>query len=127
SEWYIPFYRVSDADGDLSLLAPRTKRGLSHQTAGIKRLKGGDTSTGDLLENIITNWLKLTDASMKNMALLKSVDNLRDTDFISDETIRWQQVVVSKSEIAKRIKQDRKTMAAVAEFLGMGDGATLEE
>ena len=35
--------------------------------------------TNDLLENILTNWLKLVDSSMKNDALLKAVDNLRDT------------------------------------------------
>lgn len=127
SEWYVPFYRHSEADGNLALLAPRTKRGLSHQSAGIKMLKGGEAATNDLLENIIANWMKMTDASMKNMALLKAVDNLRDTEYLTDESVRWQQVVVSKSEIAKRIKTDRKTMAAVAEFLGMGDGATLED
>ena len=127
SEWYVPFYRRSEADGNMALMAPSTKRGLSHQTAGIKKLKGGETATNDLLENIIQNWLQIADASMKNSALIKTVDNLADSEFLTDESVRWQQVVVSKSEIAKRIKSDRKTMGAVAEFLGMGDGANLTE
>ncbi|WP_020409796.1 LPD38 domain-containing protein [Hahella ganghwensis] len=83
SDWYIPFYRQEEGDdGNIALLAPRTKRGLSHQNAGIKSLRGGDMATNDLLENILTNWMKLTDASMKNSALLKTVDNLQDSDYL---------------------------------------------
>ncbi len=85
SDWYIPFYRnMEDEAGDLTLLAPRTKRGLSHQTAGIKQLKGGAIATNDLLENILANWMKLADASMKNSALVKTVDNLSGTDYIEE-------------------------------------------
>lgn len=85
SDWYIPFYRnVENEAGDLTLLAPRTKRGLSHQTSGIKQLKGGAMATNDLLENILANWMKLADASMKNSALVKTVDNLSGTDYIEE-------------------------------------------
>lgn len=83
SDWYIPFYRnVEEESGELTLLAPRTKRGLSHQTSGIKQLKGGSMATNDLLENILANWMKLTDASMKNSALVKTVDNLNGTEYL---------------------------------------------
>ncbi|MGY3887019.1 LPD38 domain-containing protein [Aeromonas aquatica] len=79
SEWYIPFFRESD-DGDV--IAPFKPRGVANQNAGIKKLKGGEANTNDLLENIFTSTSKLIDASMKNMAAQKTVWNLADTGII---------------------------------------------
>ncbi|WP_324011237.1 LPD38 domain-containing protein [Aeromonas hydrophila] len=79
SEWYIPFFRESD-DGDV--IAPFKPKGIANQNAGIKKLKGGEANTADLLENIFTSTSKLIDASMKNMAAQKTVWNLADTGII---------------------------------------------
>lgn len=79
SEWYIPFFRESE-DGDV--LAPFKSKGIANQSAGIKKLKGGEARTADLLENIFTSTSKLIDASMKNMAAQKTVWNLADTGII---------------------------------------------
>lgn len=79
SEWYIPFFRESD-DGDL--IAPFKTKGIANQNSGIKKLKGGEANTNDLLENIFTSTSKLIDASMKNMAAQKTVWNLADTGII---------------------------------------------
>lgn len=79
SEWYIPFFRESD-DGDV--IAPFKTKGIANQNSGIKKLKGGDANTNDLLENIFTSTSKLIDASMKNMAAQKTVWNLADTGII---------------------------------------------
>ncbi|MGY3876357.1 LPD38 domain-containing protein [Aeromonas enteropelogenes] len=79
SEWYIPFFRESE-DGDV--LAPFKPKGIANQNAGIKKLKGGEANTNDLLENIFTSTSKLIDASMKNMAAQKTVWNLADTGII---------------------------------------------
>ncbi|MFM5790041.1 LPD38 domain-containing protein [Aeromonas caviae] len=79
SEWYIPFFRESE-DGDV--LAPFKAKGIANQNAGIKKLKGGEANTNDLLENIFTSTSKLIDASMKNMAAQKTVWNLADTGII---------------------------------------------
>ncbi|NIB43825.1 hypothetical protein HBA55_29755 [Pseudomaricurvus alkylphenolicus] len=124
SEWYVPFYR-QDETGD-NLLAPRSKRGLSHQTAGIKALKGGETATNDLLENILTNWLKLTDSAMKNMALMKTVDNLGDSEFLTDESMKYTEAIVPKTEVTKRIQADRDYLVMVSEMLGLPDAGELE-
>lgn len=76
---YIPFYRI---DGDDSLVprgkvsAPRLKKGLSGQTAGIRRLKGGKNILNDPLSNITRNFTKLIDASLQNRAALLAVDEL---------------------------------------------------
>lgn len=79
NEWYIPFFRESD-DGDV--IAPFKPKGIANQNAGIKKLKGGEANTNDLLENIFTSTSKLIDASMKNMAAQKTVWNLADTGII---------------------------------------------
>lgn len=79
SEWYIPFFRESD-DGDV--IAPFKPKGIANQNTGIKKLKGGEANTNDLLENIFTSTSKLIDASMKNMAAQKTVWNLADTGII---------------------------------------------
>ncbi|WP_454010309.1 LPD38 domain-containing protein [Aeromonas sp. Marseille-Q7275] len=79
SEWYIPFFRESE-DGDV--LAPFKPKGIANQNAGIKKLKGGEANTADLLENIFTSTSSLIDASMKNMAAQKTVWNLADTGII---------------------------------------------
>ncbi len=79
SEWYIPFFRETE-DGDV--LAPFKPKGIANQSAGIKKLKGGEANTNDLLENIFTSTSKLIDASMKNMAAQKTVWNLADTGLI---------------------------------------------
>lgn len=79
SEWYIPFFRETE-DGDV--LVPFKPKGIANQNAGIKKLKGGEANTADLLENIFTSTSKLIDASMKNMAAQKTVWNLADTGII---------------------------------------------
>ena len=79
NEWYIPFFRESE-DGDV--IAPFKPKGIANQNAGIKKLKGGEANTNDLLENIFTSTSKLIDASMKNMAAQKTVWNLSDTGLI---------------------------------------------
>ncbi|MBG4718162.1 hypothetical protein I5F71_02730 [Pseudomonas aeruginosa] len=119
TDYYVPFYRETD---DGLFTGPRTSRGLSHQTAAIKALKGGDLPTSDLLENILTGWSKRLDASLKNKALLEVVDNLKGSPFISDESVRYTQAIIPRAELAKRVRQDRKTQQAVAGMLGLKEG-----
>ena len=105
SEWYIPFFRESD-DGDV--IAPFKPKGIANQNAGIKKLKGGEANTNDLLENIFTSTSKLIDASMKNMAAQKTVWNLADTGIIDvvakPNMMDWRALKNGKDLIA--IKMD---------------------
>jgi len=80
SEWYVPFYRDND-DGDV--MAPYRKRGIANQSAGIRKLKGGTANVHDLLENIFNSTSRLIDASMKNMATLRTIHNLAGTELIT--------------------------------------------
>ena len=121
TEYYVPFYRQDEAEGIFT--APRTKRGLSHQTAAIKALKGGTLPTNDLLTNMLAGWTKRIDAAMKNKALLEVVDNLQGSEFLTDESPRFQQVLISRSQIAQQIRKDRKALAMAADMLGLPEGS----
>jgi hypothetical protein len=119
SEWYVPFYRQQEVDGEVTLLGPRTRRGLSHQSAGIRALHGGEAPTNDLLENILANWTRLVDASMKNHALVQVADNLNNTRFMQDQTTKFRQALVSKEEMIKRLRDDKNKLAEAANLLGI--------
>ncbi|ULQ47391.1 hypothetical protein JN531_003700 [Flagellatimonas centrodinii] len=71
--YYIPFFR-EDEEGDP--MRPFLRRGLSHQAAGIKALKGGRQALTDPLANMLGNVSRLVDAALKNNAAAKAVTNL---------------------------------------------------
>jgi hypothetical protein len=65
SEFYVPFYRVTEDNGVASM---NIKGGVVRQQA-FKQLKGGkDQLNADLLDNTLMNWAHLLDASAKNRA-----------------------------------------------------------
>lgn len=123
TDYYVPFYRQDESEGIFT--APRSKRGLSHQTAAIKALKGGDLPTNDLLTNMLAGWQKRIDASMKNKALIEVVDNLRESDYLTDESPRWQQVLISRDQIAQQIRKDRKALVLAADLLDLPAGSNV--
>ena len=75
--YYIPFYReIVDETGEIDVAAPFTKRGLSHQKDGIEALKGGASNLQDPLKNMLMNVTRAIDASVKNNALRRIVDEV---------------------------------------------------
>lgn len=72
ADW-IPFYRLTEAD---RVQGPHGRKGLSHQSSGIRTLKGGTEALGDPLENLVLSFAHLVDASLKNHALRQTVTNL---------------------------------------------------
>lgn len=67
---YIPFYRAENEGA----IGPGTRRGLAGQSSGIRTLRGGETALADPLANIIRNFTRLTDASVKNNATRLAID-----------------------------------------------------
>lgn len=66
SEFYVPFYRVSEEDGEF--IGAKMGNSLVRQQA-FKKLKGGtDKLNSDLLSNTLLNWSHLIEASAKNRA-----------------------------------------------------------
>lgn len=76
---YIPFYRADDAAD--TTLGPGTRKALAGQSSGIRQLKGGQQHLADPLGNIVRNFTRLIDASLKNNAMLEAVDQYGDTYF----------------------------------------------
>lgn len=76
---YIPFYRQDETEGDT--IGPGTRKGLDGQTSGIRQLKGGQQNLADPLGNIVRNFTKLIDSSLKNNAMLEAVDAYGSTFF----------------------------------------------
>lgn len=75
--YYIPFYRESlDDTGEIDIAAPFTKKGLSHQKDGIEALKGGTANLQDPLKNMLMNVSRAIDASVKNNALRRIIDEV---------------------------------------------------
>lgn len=71
SEFYVPFYRVSEEDGEF--VGAKMGNSLVRQQA-FKKLKGGaDKLNSDLLSNTLLNWSHLIEASAKNRAAKASL------------------------------------------------------
>lgn len=88
-EFYVPFYRVSDEDGEF--VGAKIKGGLARQRA-FHELKGGQQKlNSDLLANTMQNWAHLIDASAKNRAAkatLESSVNVGIAMESDEETVR---------------------------------------
>ncbi|MBB1299228.1 LPD38 domain-containing protein [Pseudoalteromonas sp. SR41-7] len=102
-EYYVPFFRdMGETNGELDdikrmIVEPHMRKGIASQSAKIKELKGGEQSTKDLLENIISRQSTLLDASLKNKAMQEVTDNLVGTDYMQAE---------ASEEIANLSQQD---------------------
>jgi len=94
---YIPFYRVVDSEVQGGT---GNKKGLSHQTSGIKMLKGGENPMSDPLGNLMQNWNHLIDASMKNSALDKTLTNLEGSDYVTKiPSVKFEKALIPKEQI----------------------------
>lgn len=71
---YIPFFR-QDVDKD-DVIGPRLRKRMTDTRPGIRVLKGGEQVLADPMGNIVRNFAKLLDSSMKNVALERLVTNL---------------------------------------------------
>lgn len=70
---YIPFYRQID---DKAAFSPTGRKGLAGQSSGIRTLRGGTSGLNDPMENVLMNFSRLIDASLKNNAIRKTIDTL---------------------------------------------------
>ena len=100
-EFYVPFYRVSDAENG-GVMGAKVKSGLVRQEA-FKRLKGGSQKlNSDLLANTLSNWGHLIDASAKNRAALETLEAAR--------------------KLGIAIEADEKTVRQMGKSIGKRDG-----
>jgi flagellar basal body rod protein FlgB len=108
ADW-IPFYRAMD---DERVAGPGKRKGLSGQSSGIRELKGGTDALNDPLENILMNFSHLLDASMKNKAMLQTIDNLTEAKdangdpIIEREQMARSQALVPMSDIKRALREN---------------------
>ena len=96
---YIPFYRLIEGQ---KTAGPRNAKALSHQTSGIRMLKGGANPLSDPLGNMMQNWAHLIDAAMKNSALDKTLKNLEESRFIDKvPRVQFHRALIPKEQIRK--------------------------
>lgn len=74
---YIPFYRQID---EKSTFSPTGRRGLAGQSSGIRTLRGGEAALNDPMENLLMNFSRLIDASIKNNAIAKTIATLENAN-----------------------------------------------
>jgi hypothetical protein len=113
---WIPFYRIQDSQNPKRNKGLKGGFGLSHQTSGIKALKGGEQSLSDPLGNIIMNFNHLIEASMKNSAMLKTVDDLAETEALSKTRIPMQQALVVKTDVPRMLRADGVDEATIQQL-----------
>lgn len=95
---YIPFYRQIDSKASFSATG---RKGLAGQSSGIRVLKGGESALNDPMENLLMNFSRLIDASLKNNAISKTVAVLKMTDRIKKVGYDMAGVVVPKDQVRK--------------------------
>jgi hypothetical protein len=111
---YIPFYRQIDERETFSgskapgvaqkAMAAAGRKGLAGQTSGIRTLKGGENALNDPMENLLMNFSRLIDASLKNNALRKTIAALKDTDVVKKVGYDFTGVVVPRGQIEKELE-----------------------
>jgi len=100
---YIPFYREVD---EKAVFSPTGKKGLAGQSSGIRTLKGGTGALNDPMENIIMNFSRLIDASLKNNALRKTVSMVVDagSDIVEKVGYDMTRQLLPAAQIRKRLE-----------------------
>lgn len=97
---YIPFYRQID---ERSTFSPTGRRGLAGQSSGVRTLKGGEAALNDPVENLLMNFSRLVDASLKNNAVLRTVDALQDGGSFAVEKVGYDMAgaVIPTSQVKR--------------------------
>ncbi len=84
---YAPFFRVGeDLDAETQAVYDRAMelfpggKGLSGRDAGVRKFSGSTRTTKNLVESIINQTQRLTDAGYKNIAAARSLNLMREID-----------------------------------------------
>ena len=100
---YIPFYREID---EKAVFGATGKKGLAGQSSGIRTLKGGEAALNDPMENILMNFSRLVDASLKNRALRSTIDVLTaaKSDIVDKVGYDMAKQVVPANQVRKQLE-----------------------
>lgn len=110
---YIPFYRQID---ERSTFTATGKKGLAGQSSGIRVLKGGESALNDPMENLLMNFSRLIDASLKNNALRKTIQAVDGTWLVSKVGYEMTGQLMPKAQV-KKILEEAGTPADIIDVL----------
>lgn len=112
---YIPFYRKIDQE---AVFSPTGRKGLAGQSSGIRTLRGGEAALNDPMENIIMNFSRLIDASLKNRAIAKTVHLLEQagSDVVTREGMTFSKELVPAGQV-KKVLRDAGTPDVVMDII----------
>lgn len=99
---YVPFYRTID---EKAVFSPTGKKGLAGQSSGIRVLKGGTSALNDPMENLLMNFSRLIDASLKNNAIRKTVETLGKSDVVTKVGYDMRSVIAPQSQVKRMLKE----------------------
>lgn len=104
---YIPFYRQID---EKSTFSPTGRKGLAGQSSGVRTLRGGTAALNDPVENLLMNFSRLVDASLKNNAIRKTIATLENGNSQAVEKVGYDMVgaIIPTSQV-KRLLVDAGT------------------
>lgn len=81
--YYVPFYRQADEEGTRRFVGAAPQPGMVGQTAG-KRLRGGAQKLNtNLWENAFGNWAHMIDASIRNRAANRVLEQAAEDGIVS--------------------------------------------
>lgn len=106
---YVPFYRAMDTGAG----GPGTRQGLANQSSGIRTLKGGESPLKDPLDNIIANFTRLIDSSLKNRAMLLAVDQL-GAPYFRKAALEMKAETVPLDQVKKHLREQGVDAATIA-------------
>lgn len=121
ADW-IPFYR--QMEGDKDVVGPHgAGRGLAGKTSGIRSLKGGESALNDPLENIVMNFHRLLDASLKNNAVQQAIEAAPDV--VEKAAYEFKREIIPNSEVKVKLleggmPEDMVNMLPPELFQGLG-------
>jgi hypothetical protein len=100
---YIPFYREIDAK---AVFSPTGHKGLAGQSSGIRTLKGGESMLNDPMENLLMNFSRLIDASLKNNAIRKTIYALENqSDLVERVGYDMAPALVPRSQVETMLRK----------------------
>ncbi|MDB4312116.1 strawberry notch family protein [bacterium] len=124
ADW-IPFYRIQGTRKKGQAFSKG--KGLSGQSSGIRKLTGGEDAMTDPLGGIIMNFNHLMEASMKNEAARKTVDDLKvNPDLVKKRGYAFKGATIPKDQVRQMLIEEGIDEATINMLDEETDGEVFE-
>jgi hypothetical protein len=121
SDDYVPFHRISELPTDNPKNKSGNTKGLAGKKSGITQLKGGVEQIS-IMESIVRNTTSMIDASMKNIAMQRTIEMAEKTgvvEEVSDATISDEEAIKRLDDYG--IQYTEKNLGAYKSLLAKND------